>query len=434
MTFINKAARIADRLLGAFTGLLAAVLLIYSGYVIFDNHYKGQSAFISWDLLQYKPVVTEGDTLDFEEIQKINPDAVGWITIFNTNINYPLAQGKNDLEYINKDIFGQSSLTGSIYLSSENSRDFSDSFNIIYGHHMDNGAMFGDVDKYADEEYFLSHQKGELLTPAQAYDLTVFACLKTDAYDSEIYSIAEKANEELGPVIEYIKENADRYVETNTRGIKKIVGLSTCANATTNGRVIIFCNADPTEKRAAAITEDPGEIERVAVGHGGTDPSNNWALLNLICVIITVFTLLPLTFIHKKFRQISYSKTKAKELDVFIADCGENESVPRALEDLLEEFETIVKDLRRFIRGVLIGLVGEIIVSLTAVIAFILTENIHSQMVLSDKYTGLMLIIACAALVIDFVFFRYRGELPPENIEDYDDFRLQKTKTPAHSV
>ena len=104
-------------------------------------------------------------------------------------------------EYAGKDIYGKSSLTGSVYLSSLNKKNFGDNYNIVYGHHMDNGAMFGDIDKYVDIDFFLSHRKGELLTPEKSYELTVFACMKTNAYESEIYSVAQKTD--LTDVIDY---------------------------------------------------------------------------------------------------------------------------------------------------------------------------------------------------------------------------------------
>ena len=102
MEKLRTAARIADRILGLLTGILAAILLIYSAYVLYDNFRIGENAFSSRELQQYKPVVTEDDGLDFSKIRMMNPDAVGWVSIYETNINYPIAQGRDDLEYINK--------------------------------------------------------------------------------------------------------------------------------------------------------------------------------------------------------------------------------------------------------------------------------------------------------------------------------------------
>lgn len=62
------------------------------------------------------------------------------------------------MEYINKDVYGNFALSGSIFLSSANQPDFTDPYNLIYGHHMSNGAMFGDVVEFTDEAY-LRHMR-----------------------------------------------------------------------------------------------------------------------------------------------------------------------------------------------------------------------------------------------------------------------------------
>ncbi len=65
----------------------------------------------------------------------------------------------------------ESSLTGAIYLAAGNAPDMSDSYNLIYGHHMDNGAMFGGLDRYRARSYFESHREGILVSQSAVYDL-----------------------------------------------------------------------------------------------------------------------------------------------------------------------------------------------------------------------------------------------------------------------
>ena len=420
MEKLRTAARIADRILGLLTGILAAILLIYSAYVLYDNFRIGENAFSSRELQQYKPVVTEDDGLDFSKIRMMNPDAVGWVSIYETNINYPIAQGRDDLEYINKDIFGNSSLTGSIYLSSENNGQFLDSYNIIYGHHMDNGAMFGDIDKYEDEEFFMSHRKGELLTPDQVYDLTVFACLKTDAYSSEVYAVSDLNNKGLDSIIEYLREHSDQFIESDFSNTKKIVALSTCASQTTNGRVVIFCNAEPT----SAIIHGNGTVvadtENVVTGHN--TGNSGWAVLNLVCVGISLFTVIPVFSIRKKYRQLGYSRKKRKSFSRMLDDKQYDIVLPRGVRETEKDYlERVVDDLGRFVRKLGIGIIAEIIIFIFALIVFILTEDMSTPMIISDRYTGLMVGITIIGLITDFIFFRYRGARLPEETDDSSD-------------
>ena len=127
-------------------GFLILVMFLYGGYSLWDTARIYGNAAVGEELLKYKPTSeTEGEHLSLQELALINPDTRGWLTIPDTHIDDPVLQGNDDMEYINKDVFGEFSLSGSLFLSCRNSSDFSDGYSLIYGHHMDHGGMFGDV-------------------------------------------------------------------------------------------------------------------------------------------------------------------------------------------------------------------------------------------------------------------------------------------------
>ena len=84
-------------------------------------------------------------------------------------------QGETNLEYLNLDVCGNFALAGSIFLDTRNERDFSDPHSILYGHHMENSAMFGDLDLYKDEECCLTHAALRLYTPEVDCGAAIFA-------------------------------------------------------------------------------------------------------------------------------------------------------------------------------------------------------------------------------------------------------------------
>ena len=393
-------------IISAVISLLIFIIILYSGYAVYDSYYKGSKAFVSADLLKYKPSISEDTRTGFRELRKLNPDVVGWLTINDTNINYPVTQGENDTEYASKDVYGKSALTGSIYLSSENDSDFNDRLNLIYGHHMDNGAMFGDIEKYSDEDFFKSHRKGLLQTPNGNYDLKIFAVVKTDAYDQAIYSVADRSKRHINAVLDYLKNNSLYYDRDDSMPVRKIIAMSTCDDAVTLGRTILFADAYERSGGVGGKTKEDDEVTREAVGHD-TEGADHWALLNLICLIMTLITLLPLTQIRRKYRQISYSKDKIDEVE----DALERDLLPETEPSYLNK---VTDDLRSFIRKMYIGIAMEIVAILAAVIAFILTEDISSKMVIRDEWTWLMVLIFAVSIIFDFIFFRFRGAYPPE--------------------
>ena len=393
MTAIQRLTKIGNVVLRFVTILLAVSMCTYSAYALYDSYYTNKQAFTSWDLQQYKPVpVEEGDDGEsFAELLELNDAVVGWLTMDGTNIDYPVVQGTDDLEYAAKDIYGNPSITGSIYLAYQNNRTFSDQYNIIYGHHMDNGAMFGDLDKYVDAGFFESNTEGFLMTPSANYALHVFACLQTDAYNTQIYSVLRNNRYDQSTLLNYIRENALHFREPGGAG--KIIALSTCAAFQTDGRLVIFATA--TEAEEIPDPEPPTGLDiRKAVGHGH---GAAWALLNLICVIMTIYSWIPLFRLKRKYGR----KKTAKQ---WVSEHNETEEGSAERE--------IVKDLKRFIKKFNWGLVVEPIIFLGSVIAFILTENIFTPMILIDKWTPLMLAIYALAIFADIILFTYRGQQP----------------------
>lgn len=160
-----QAARVSNRILNIIVGILTLILFLYGAYCLWDTYVTARGAFISDDLLEYKPIPGQEENPTLDELMAINPDVVGWLTVDDTHIDYPVVQGENDMEYINKDVYGEFALPGSIFLSCVNSRDFSDPYSLVYGHHMANGAMFGDIVEFVNKDYFDTHTTGTLYLP-----------------------------------------------------------------------------------------------------------------------------------------------------------------------------------------------------------------------------------------------------------------------------
>lgn len=72
-----------------------------------------------------------------------NQDVIGYIYYPEASISYPIVQGSDNEEYLRKNINGDYSPNGSIFLDSSSNSNFTDVGSVIYGHHMRNGDMFG---------------------------------------------------------------------------------------------------------------------------------------------------------------------------------------------------------------------------------------------------------------------------------------------------
>ena len=83
--------------------------------------------------------------IDFKKLQEINSDVKGWITVENTNINYPILQTNNNEYYLKHDINKKYSSCGSIFLDCDSDASFTKKNTVIYGHNLLNGKMFAEL-------------------------------------------------------------------------------------------------------------------------------------------------------------------------------------------------------------------------------------------------------------------------------------------------
>lgn len=166
-----------------FITVVGITCMLLGVYCLLDNYNVYNQANTIHNL-GYRPTVTEKG-ISFDDV----PNAVAWLEIPNTSISYPIMQGKDNLEYLNKNCFGKYSLSGSIFLDFKNDKNFSDNYNLIYGHHMSGGSMFGELDNFLDSSFFEKHKVGYLLTKDKVYRIDFTKCIVTDAMDESIFSL-----------------------------------------------------------------------------------------------------------------------------------------------------------------------------------------------------------------------------------------------------
>ena len=118
--------------------------------------------------------------------------------------------------------------------------DFSDPYNLVYGHNMKNGGMFADVVDFTNKEYFETHQKGKLYLTDATRKIRFFACMKVTAADAKIYHPDGYRKENLKDLLDYIQANAVQYRDVNVADENSLIALSTCSEAETNGRVVLI--------------------------------------------------------------------------------------------------------------------------------------------------------------------------------------------------
>lgn len=233
----RKIIRIADSIVNFAVLAVLLLLIAFAGYAIWDSSQVYQAA-DSAQYAVYKP--TEEDSISFDELRVLNTEVFAWLSVYGTHIDYPVTQGDDNAKYVNTNVYGDYSLSGAIFLDYKNDRGFQDFNSILYGHHMEKNAMFGDLAAFAEKDFFDAHPYANLYFGGKDHGLIFFAFLKTDAYDSVTFT-PRVAGAEAQP--EYLQNLLDKAIHTRDVGgvteDDRILLLTTCASDATNGRDIL---------------------------------------------------------------------------------------------------------------------------------------------------------------------------------------------------
>ena len=83
MGTLGRLARRLNRALESCAALLAVLLLLWGSYCLWCDAAVRRQANLGGQVLQYKPGGEQGENPTLAELQKLNPDVIGWIYFDN---------------------------------------------------------------------------------------------------------------------------------------------------------------------------------------------------------------------------------------------------------------------------------------------------------------------------------------------------------------
>ncbi|MGN0342234.1 MAG: class B sortase [Roseburia sp.] len=210
--------------------IVAAGMLIHY-FVLYhrgSSEYKGLQQYVSADQSEDTETGDETLTIDFDALQALNPDCIGWIYFENLDISYPIMQGEDNEYYLEHTFEGQQVTAASIFMDYQNAADFSDENTFIYGHNMKDKTMFGKLNGYSEEDFYLENPCFYIYTPDYIYRYDIFSCYLGAVAQEEIFSLSFGSQEEYQAYLDLIQRKAayDTGVEVTTED--RIVTLMTC--------------------------------------------------------------------------------------------------------------------------------------------------------------------------------------------------------------
>lgn len=185
-----------------------------------------------------EPTIAAPITVNFDSLLERNMDVIGWLYCPDTIINYPVVQGKDNDQYLRRDIDGNYLVSGTLFADYRNGALSEDSNYIVYGHNMKNGTMFGQLTKYKQQAYYDQHPVMYFLTPEGNFMLELFAGLVVTPNDRIYSPNIDKA--EFAELLEDYRTKSTFQSDIVLEYNDTIVTLSTCSYEFDNARYIVI--------------------------------------------------------------------------------------------------------------------------------------------------------------------------------------------------
>ena len=99
----------------------------------------------------------------FDELSKVNEHTVGWLTVNNTKVDYPVVQYTDNDYYLKRDFNKKKNSYGWIYMDYRNNIYNLSNNTIIMGHNLQNGMMMGTL-RYVTNESWYKNPENEIIT------------------------------------------------------------------------------------------------------------------------------------------------------------------------------------------------------------------------------------------------------------------------------
>ncbi len=127
--------------------------------------------------------------IDLAALQAVNADVLGWLSIPDTMISYPLVQGSDNDYYLSHTWNRSSSAVGAIFMDARCSSDRSGFNTIIYGHRMNNGSMFASLKYYSGQSYWQAHPRISLVDASGSHTYDIYTAYEVST-EGEAYRLS----------------------------------------------------------------------------------------------------------------------------------------------------------------------------------------------------------------------------------------------------
>ena len=193
----------------------------------------------------------------YQHLANINPDFIGWISIADTIVDYPVMFSPGEPQrYLHRNLENHYSATGTPFLDARCNPESSTENKILYAHNMRSGQMFAKLIAYLEPEFLKMHPTIGFDSLTRRGDYTVFAVLQInlanmDAPSMQCYRLYDTAlQEDVDALNQYTRDFAVIRLD-DVQQYDRIVTLSTCQHLGSIDRLVVMAREEGTPPETA---------------------------------------------------------------------------------------------------------------------------------------------------------------------------------------
>lgn len=253
------------RVLGVVLLVVAVLLMATALVLLIDafSKYRAQDE-VNDRLTSYVTISDDPSSapqVDWAALEAVDPNVCAWVQIPNTPINFPVYQAEDNNYYLRTNAYGEYSIGGQVFLDCENANPgLVDEQTVVYGHHLQNGAMFATLADFDEQSVFDAHKTVWYVTKTEgASELEPLLCYRTVGSDLNVRIFNWPTREDFHSYLKNLLGNSKAHVreaEAIIDGTDHVLTLSTCSYEEENGRTLLVCVPKSEASSALSLTSE----------------------------------------------------------------------------------------------------------------------------------------------------------------------------------
>ncbi len=264
----NKRDNLKQIIIKVFFLITLTVFVVSAAYIA--NYFlnaKHQDSIIEQARSVWHTSETEENSWSsvIELMLRENSDFKGWITVPNTKIDNPIYQTDNNDFYLNHNQQKKRSIYGALFFDCENvmTEAETDKNLVVYGHHMKNGSMFGNLTKYKQLSFYKQNPTVEFSTLYKKSTYKIYAAFVLNASKEDdngyIYNISRKSfidDEDFDSWVNEARERSLINTGVDVKNGDNIITLVTCTYDFDDARFVVMARETREDEDVSVDTSN----------------------------------------------------------------------------------------------------------------------------------------------------------------------------------